>query len=403
MARTLLHLLHSSDPATGGVVEAVRLLAAEHQRLGHRVEIATIEPPAVAGKRPLPAMTHALGPARPAGWGRAPALRRFLRDHARAYDTVFVHGLWKYHGVVAAEELPRLGVPYYVFPHGMLDPWFKNAYPLKHAKKLAYWIAAERKVLARAAGVLFTTEQERQLSRATFPLYQAREYICPLGLPRPACNLEEARSAFHAAYPALSGKRTVLFLSRIHPKKGLELLLSAFAAEFSKPPQRDVWQLVIAGPCEDVAYLQSLHTLAREAGLCGADAPGRVHFLPMLLGLEKWGALASAEAFILPSHQENFAVAAVEALSAGTPALVSDKVAIWREIEESGAGLAATDDLPGTRNLLQRLRDLPDAERAAWRNRAARAFSERFAIEAAAAHLLDITGGRTAPTPPACP
>ncbi|MFN6996501.1 MAG: glycosyltransferase, partial [Aquincola tertiaricarbonis] len=110
----------------------------------------------------------------------------------------------------------------------------------------------------------------------------------------------------------------------------------------------------------------------------------------MLQGDLKWGAFHAAEAFVLPSHQENFGIAVAEALGCGVPVLISDKVNIWREIEADGAGLVAPDTAEGTAQLLQRWLALSSAERAAMRDRARGCFAQRFTVEAMADSLLSV-------------
>ncbi len=209
-------------------------------------------------------------------------------------------------------------------PHGMLDPWFKRTYPLKHLKKWLYWPWAEYRVLRDAAAVLFTAEQERIDARKSFWLYRCREVVTGYGIAAPAGDLARQRSLFLERHPELAGRRMILFLGRIHVKKGCDLLLRAWK-EVSRD-QADAW-LVMAGP-SDHAYGAEMKDLARSLGL------EKVTWTGMITGDLKWGSLGAADAFILPSHQENFGISVVEALACGVPALISDKVNIWREIAE---------------------------------------------------------------------
>ena len=159
---------------------------------------------------------------------------------------------------------------------------------------------------------------------------------------------------FSRHYPELRGKRLALFIGRIHPKKGCDLLIEAYAKVLGQDPD---WHLVIAGP-DQVGLREDLHYRAAELGI----AP-TVTWTGMLSGTMKWGALRSAEVFVLPSHQENFGIAVAEALAAGTPTLISNKVNIWREIEADGAGIVAEDTLEGTRQLFQSYVELSEQKR----------------------------------------
>ena len=128
-------------------------------------------------------------------------------------DLVVIEGLWQYHSYCARKERAKYGLPYLVFTHGMLDPWFKRAYPLKHLKKWVYWPWADYRVLRDASAVLFTTEQERLLARQSFWLYKANEVVVGYGTSSPPADAERQREAFLSRFPHLRGEPILLFLS----------------------------------------------------------------------------------------------------------------------------------------------------------------------------------------------
>jgi glycosyltransferase involved in cell wall biosynthesis len=198
------------------------------------------------------------------------------------------------------------------------------------------------------------------------------------------------KKMFAEAFPQTYGKECLLFLGRVHVKKGNDLLFEAFAEVLraaAGKPGTDKWHLIIAGP-NDHAYGEEMKALAQRLGLAS-----RVTWTGMLTGDLKWGAFYNAEAFVLPSHQENFGIAVAEALACRLPVLISDKVNIWREIADDGAGLVENDDLPGTVSLLTRWLSLPPDERAAMRDRAGRCFAQRFHVDRSAQGLIDVLGG----------
>jgi glycosyltransferase involved in cell wall biosynthesis len=376
----LLHVIASIRAAGGGPIEVVRSLSAVHQRDGHSAEVFSLDDPADAEVRSFPLPVHALGPARN-HYGYSPRCVPWLRQNRSRYDAVLIHGLWQYHSFAAWRALRTTGTPYYVFPHGMLDPWFKRRYPLKHAKKWLYWPWADYRVLRDARAVLFTCEQEKLLAPQSFALYRAHAVVTGLGTTPPPPGVDA--SLFLDRYPELRGKRLLLFMGRIHPKKGCDLLLDAYAATMAKDP---AWRLVFAGP--DSLNLQQ--TLAARAAALGiAD---RIVWTGMLRDAMKWNALFAAEVFALPSHQENFGIAVAESLACGVPVLISREVNIWREIEADHAGLVAPDTVEGTISLLKDWQQLPAAERATMRENARRCFAQHFDIEHSAARLLETIG-----------
>ena len=304
----------------------------------------------------------------------------WLREHAHQYDGVILHGLWNATSVAVRRALLGSAVPYFVFAHGALDPWFNRLDPVKTAAKRLWWLRNEGPVVHGARAVLFTCEEEMILARRAFRPYWARERVVGFGTDDAPPECDAQGRAFRAAVPALADRRYLLFLSRIHPKKGCDLLVDAFAALAGQHPALD---LVMAGP--DTLGLRA--PLMERAAARGCAA--RVHWPGMLEGAAKWGAFRGCEAFVLPSHTENFGIVVAEALACGKPVLISDRVNIWREVEAGGAGLVRPDTPAGTAALLRDFLALPASERDAM-GRAARAtFLRHFRMEDAARRVAD--------------
>lgn len=384
-----LHIIRSVNPAGGGVIEGVIQLSRIHADLGHSADILTLDAPQDEWVRSCSFRAHAVGPAS-GTYGYASAMAPWLQKHSTQYDSVIVHGLWQYHGLCARNVLRRQQQPYLVFPHGMLDPWFKHTYPLKHLKKWLYWPWGEYRVLRDASQVLFTCEEERILARQSFWLYRCNEQVVNFGTTRPAGDPAIQRNAFFQAHPFLQNKRILLFLSRVHEKKGLELLIQAFGNLFTGSKRFSNLEplpcLAIAGPCADPYYLESLKKLAAKC--CPPDS---VHWLGPVYGDVKWGAFHASEAFALSSHQENFGVAIVEALACELPVLISNKVNIWREIQEARAGLVCGDDQPAVNAMLDQWYSLDESTRNGFRACALAAFNRHFDMTHTAQKLVDIS------------
>ncbi|MBC8094508.1 MAG: glycosyltransferase, partial [Akkermansiaceae bacterium] len=175
-------------------------------------------------------------------------------------------------------------------------------------------------------------------------------------------------------------------LGRIHEKKGCDLLVEAFAktrSEFGAEAAEKL-HLVMAGP-DQTGWAKELRKLAGELGV-----GDRVSWPGMVQGDIKWGMLHASEAFILPSHQENFGIAVAEALACHLPALISNRVNIWRELTMDAAGFAENDDLAGTVQLLRCWLGLTSAEREQMRHNARQCFLTRFEIHQAALSLIQV-------------
>jgi glycosyltransferase involved in cell wall biosynthesis len=382
----ILRSIHTLNPAVGGPIESVKQSSLVLASRGHDVEIVSLDAPTDPWIRESSLAVHALGPGR-GNYGYAPPFASWIRERHAQYEAVIIHGIWQYSSLGVWRALRGTTTPYFVFPHGMLDPWFKRTYPLKHLKKLLYWPWAEYRVLRDAAAVLFTSEEEKRLARESFSPYRCNEVVLNYGTAAPDVDLQMARRDFLDAFPQLQGKRFLLFLGRLHEKKGCELLIQAFAALRNSQPDARSYHLVMAGPCADEGYLLHLKNLTAKA-FGGAEMP--VTFSGMLTGNLKWGAFSGADAFVLPSHQENFGVAVVEALACATPVLISNKVNIWREIVDDGAGFAEEDDRDGTTHLLERWIRTLAAEREAMRTSARNCFAQRFEINRAVDSLLRV-------------
>ena len=380
MSRTLkiLQLVHTLDPSVGGVAAAVLGLSRGMVKRGHEVEIVVLDDPAAPWVANIGLPVHALGVGL-TSYRYSSKLLPWLKQNGDNYDKIIVNGIWQYLSFAAWRRYAGSTIPYFVFPHGMLDPWFKETFPLKHFKKWLYWPWADYRVLRDAAAVVFTAEEERLLARKSFWLYRANEKISPLGVETPVQSSPEAKENFFQRFPQLRDKRVLLFLGRLHPKKGCDILIEAFA-QIADPS----FSLVLAGP-DQIGWQSRLQTRVDKLKL-----NSRVVFTGMLEGEAKQAALAVADAFVLPSHQENFGMAVVEALAIGLPVLISNRINIWREVDQDNAGYVESDDFSGTVRLLNRWVAAPRDVRDGMRTNARRCFEQRFEINKAVDSLLDV-------------
>jgi glycosyltransferase involved in cell wall biosynthesis len=373
----ILQIINSVDPAGGGPTEGVKQLGTSLVSAGHRVEVASLDSPAAAHLKQFPLPVYALGPAT-LKYSFSNRLTPWLRANHGHYDAVVVNGLWQFHSFATWRTLRNSSTPYVLFTHGMLDPWFKKRYPLKHLKKWMYWPWAEYRVLRDAQAVLFTSEEERLLARKSFWLYRCNEVVINYGTAKPTGDPHDEQQEFFTRYPELRDKKLALFMGRIHPKKGCDLLIEAFAKTMSENPE---WSLVVAGP-DQVGWESKLRQRAERFGIAS-----RITWTGMLRGALKWGAFRAAEVLVLPSHQENFGIVVAEALAAGTPVLISNKINIWREIQTDGAGIVAEDTLAGTCELFQTYLKVGEEKRLNMRRNARECFEQRFEIQQVAETL----------------
>lgn len=314
----ILHVIATLDAASGGSAIACIEMADALARRGHDVDIMTTDfghhgrssPPHLS--RPLACRILTFPVRFPHAWKRSPELARELKRHAGDYDLLVVHSLYLFHDMVASAAARKAGKPYIVAPHGLLDPYIRRRSRLK---KLVMELAFQNRALRQAAAIHYTSEEERRISQP-FAL-GARGVVIPLGISEPPLSTVPR----HAA--------RVLFLSRLHPKKGLDLLIPAFARVKARLPQAE---LIVAGP--DDGALRETVDLVRRSGL-----EGSVSFPGMLRGAAKERAFAEASVFVLPSYSENFGMVLAEAMAAGLPVVTTDKVNISDAIGAAQAGI----------------------------------------------------------------
>ena len=322
----ILHIIPGVDFRAGGVAVAVAGLAAAQLRIGLDVRLLATY---IEGNDNSPAEALRAAGARVQLVG--PAAGRFLRHRdlpsavknaVADADVVHIHALWEEIQYQAAVAARRSNVPYVITPHGMLDPWSLNQ---SKWKKRLYMLWRLRRNLDHAAAIHYTTPIERD-GAARLEL-KPPTIVEPNGLDMSEFDQLPPRGALRARHNVPADRPIVLFLSRLHHKKGLDLLIPALAR--ANLPDA---LLVIAGP-DDSNYKPQVEKLLADHGLTD-----RALFTGMLRGRDRLEAFVDADLFCLPSYQENFGIAVAEALACGTPVLISDQVNIHPEISQAGVG-----------------------------------------------------------------
>jgi glycosyltransferase involved in cell wall biosynthesis len=386
----ILDIVHSLDPASGGPQHTVRAMSRIWRSMGHQSDILTLDSPdapyldadisvhalgKVGARNPQPAWLAMLD-----HYGYAPRAIKRATKIVQAYDVVLVHGLWNYSTFLSRIALHKSQVPHFVFIHGMLDPWHKEAYPLKDKIKQLLWPFNEGALLNNAKGAFFTTQVELELARRRYLPYRVNEIMVGYGCEGPLDKADAQVATFHDAFPKLRDRQFLFFLSRIHPKKGCDTLIRAYAA--CRAELGDV-DLVMAGP-DQTGWTKALKDLAETLGVAH-----HVHWVGMISGPVKWGAYYAADAFVLPSHGENFGIVVAEAMACGTPVIISDRVNLCDVVLEHGAGLVAPHDLDSTIAALTKFARITDEQRAQMALNAYACYHTHYEIDAAARRVLD--------------
>ncbi len=374
----ILHVIPSISPRRGGPSFLLRALAAGLARAGHEVHVATTDDDGPGRLNPPPP-SHRLEegvqiwtfPRQIRFYTVSWPLWRWLSRRAADFDVVHAHALFTFPSLAAAFWAKRRRTPYVVRPLGTLNRWgVRNRRPW--LKRLSFPLV-ERRILENAACVHYTSEAEFEEARQLG--FAAPAAVIPNGFD-PAQIEGGVAERFLGLHPGLSDRPRILFLSRLDPKKGLDLLLDAFAGLSDRQPAP---ALVLAGNGEN-AFVETVRRQAEDLGVSG-----RVHFVGFLKDDQKRDALAAADVYVLPSYSENFGIAAAEALACGLPVVISDQVAIHREVAEAGAGWVVPCRAS---DLTEALREALDQGRGPDRAARARALAlDRFSMESVIGRL----------------
>ena len=405
MSRPLhvLHVITSLSKSQGGPAVALPLLARALVNTGAEVTIVTTNDDGRGKSLAVPlgkpirgeeGATYLYFPKQTEFYRFSWGLTRWLWTHVRDYDVVHIHALFTYTSTAAGWIARLRGVPYVVRPLGVLNHWGME----NRRRRLKRWSTrlVELPILRGAACIHYTSRQEQD-EAASAGAGKLPSTIIPLGIDTASYRHLPEPEVFYARFPEARGRRIILFLSRIDAKKGLDLLLPAFAKTLGAHPDA---LLVVAGD-GDPTFVAAIRAEADRLGL----GSGKVLWTGFIAGEDKKAALAAATIFVLPSYSENFGIAAAEALAAGLPSVLSNQVALAVDAAETEAALVINCEVPPLVEALHKLLTDETLRQRLSRN-ASRMATERFSLDAAgkslrklyrSVKLQDVAGGVPAP------
>ena len=344
-----LHVIPSLSPKHGGPSYAVRALAQALASVDVDVTIATTDDDGDDARFNVPIGEPIKADATTIYYFKRTflpykvsfGLARWLQSNISKFDVVHIHALFSFSSTVAAHIAHRQGVPYVVRPLGVL-----NRYGLENRRPLLKKITMplfEWRILRHSAAIHYTSEAEKREAAQLSPEIDCHRSVV---IPLPVETANGSAEDFIKRFPQAAGRRVILFLSRIDPKKGIELLLEAFVEGCRG--LNDV-VLVIAGEGSP-RYMDTLRARAKELQI-----DDRVIWTSHLSGAVKAGAFAAAEIFVLPSYSENFGIAAAEAIAGGVPTIVTKSVGLADEIRAADAGIVVEPTAAEIGSSLKRL------------------------------------------------
>lgn len=373
------HVVPGLSAERGGPPRVILPLLDDLRSKGVRLCIYTVEDRSGEVLSVPPAVEHRVfAPTWLASWwrGHAHRLAAELRQSAEGFNLIHIHELWHYPHLVAATAASRSSTPYVVTVHGNLDPW---ALHYKRMRKRLYWRLAQRRLLAGASRLhAITAAEADHIHRMGLSVPVV---VIPNGVSLKEFEQMPPPNDFRERHPRLRSGRIILFLGRLHPVKGLDLLAQAFSRIAASPSFRDVF-LVVAGPDESNLRPKLEETLG-SAGLLD-----RILFTGMLDARAKLSALAAADLFVLPSYSEGLSLATLEALACGVPVVITESCN-FPEVAAAGAGEVVRADARALEAALRKvLRD--EAMRARMGAMGRRLVEERYTWDKLGDRMLEL-------------
>ena len=380
------HVVPGIASRTGGPASSVLRTASALSHAGVYAEVFTTDIGTVASAHhitrlrpedidaPTDFPIHVAHARQPLRLAYAPEVRKELARRAHDFDVIHIHSLFLYPQYAAFRVAYEHGIPYVVSPHGALDPYMRRRGRMRKAITHLVW---QGRMLSRAAAIHLTADKELEVTADVAPKVRRcvipnpvewREYV---DLPDPG--------TFTSKYLAGQSPPIVMYLGRISRKKQIGVLIAAFARIAPLHPNV---ALVIIGP-DDEGLTPNLRRTAMQLGVSS-----RTTFIGHLAGHEKRAALAAATIWVLPSATENFAVAAVEALAAGVPVILSPGVNIAAELGDAGACIVCEPEPGALAAEISALLEYPDRRLALAT--AGRRAARQFSPETVAAQMTSL-------------
>jgi glycosyltransferase involved in cell wall biosynthesis len=364
----ILHVVALIQASTGGPAVSVTRLASEQAKLGHEVTLACLDYPhlgpqvAAPGVRVVSVKGNVLA-VRGRGW--CPRFRHVLMEEAAKADIVHNHGLWMWPNAYAREAAVAAGKPLIISPRGMLEAWSLGRSKLR---KAVAWRLFEKRNLQSAAMFHATAESERDSIRNVFShgwkrmkkdLFRAEDLgaksgssektkevpivVVPNGVDLPDLNSRPGKEVLEEKFPELKDRRWVVFMSRLHPKKGVDVLLRAWARQkevtspeggesFGLLDSSSLGPVLILAGSDLIGYRREVEKMVRELGVQDS-----VVITGEVQGEMKDALLANADVFVLPSYSENFGIVVAEAMAWGRPVIATTGTP-WKQVADVGAG-----------------------------------------------------------------
>lgn len=375
----VLHVARTVNPSYGGPITWIQQTCRCESSNGCTFEILTTDDPAEQWVADFPVKVHACGPG-VGTYGKSKQIGKWLTEHAREYDAIFLNAIWQYPALIAGKVAVHQKVPYFIIPHGMYDQYFHKKANFRAFKRFCYWIIKFKSVAKGATGFIWTSDLEREeiasLYRVDVPNHTIR-----FGAEFEDFDHHAMDKALAEYAPQLVDKPFILTLGRLAEVKNLKNLIKGFALASSMGLDL---QLLLAGPDEH-GNMGELRNLAQSL-----QVSDQVHMPGFIMGAGKASAFRHCRFFACPSYLESFGLSVAEALAYGKPVLISDQVKIRSKLGGYSTGtICQTDSGSIAEKLLEMASWTPEQYQTQCEE-ARRCFENELTVQGSAIDLVNI-------------
>ena len=364
----ILRIVQTLDKAYGGISNYILDSSKALTKCGFKVDVLTYDKPEsfFSDKKNIKVINK--GPA----YGKFTFsfnLLFWLIRNKKKYDLFIIEGIWHFSTLIARLILKN---KYYVYLHGSLDPYFSTE-PFKCFKKKIYWFLVEKKNLLNSSSILLTNNIEKNQLENTYVNTNniRKKVVGGIGIAKPRFVKKRALSKFYKKFPLLKKKRFLLFLGRFHPKKGCDTLIKAMRIISNKNIKINI---LMAGP--NSKYKNDIKKMSEIYGLNHS-----IFWSDTLGGDLKWGAIVASQGMVLPTNGENFGIALAESLSCSRPVLTTYKTNIYKEIQDSSAGLISRNKVNDFARILLKFNNFNNKEILKYSKNSLKCFNDNFNIK----------------------
>lgn len=373
MKLKILHIIDRVDVESGGPIENLKIHFKLYKKLNVKADLLTVDKAYKIFGEQNNIKTYYISNSF-LKYKYSINFRPWLKKNIKNYDAIIVNGLWVYNNLATYLEAQKYKIPYFLFTHGMLDPWFNKRYKIKKIKKYIYWKLVQSRVLQNASGVIFTNNEEYKLAKKSFKPFKVKKIIHSYGtIEKKIKNKRKLLFEFYKKFPGTKNKKIILYIGRFNEKKGCDILIKAF----SQIKNFKNLHLLMVGPVQkDNSYVNQLKKLIDEKKI-----NKNVTWTGTLINDYKNLVYNISYVFCFPTHSENFGITIAESLSNKLPVITTNKTNIYKILKKNKIGFITNDNTRNIKKNLEMFLNLSKREYDRYKLNSYKCFQENFNLE----------------------